>query len=447
MNFGAGFYNDHHFHFGYHIYAAAVLSHFLPSWGRDSVNLERVLLLVRDIANPSDKDPFFPTFRHKDWYLGFSWASGILTIGGGPASGERPAAPLAPGGKPSSGIDATGGRGSGTGLRPYPNGRNQESSSEAVSAYEAVALYGAVIAEIFSLPAARGVEDGQAEGDGRGAIRGSGRDKSKGGREGQPASNNDNSVQDQDQHLSSNQMWRDRRALGLLICDVGRLLVSTELRAADMYWHVRPTTPFFNPALSSALSSPPPLSSPLPPPRIYPDTYQPRVVGMIWSMLVEEQTWFGNEAWKSYGIQLLPVTPISQDRDKRDWLREMIPFFAMSCFEKDKEKVLNLLRGTQNPSPSSPPTPCEQQGWSLLLLTSIAAIGGQDVAWRGALDLPLDAFAGAGGNGHSLTNTLWYISTRPSSPVGIDQTQAEISYEQYVEKVAILLEGNEILVV
>jgi endo-1,3(4)-beta-glucanase len=23
QNFGAGFYNDHHFHFGYHIYAAA----------------------------------------------------------------------------------------------------------------------------------------------------------------------------------------------------------------------------------------------------------------------------------------------------------------------------------------------------------------------------------------------------------------------------------------
>jgi endo-1,3(4)-beta-glucanase len=24
QNYGAGFYNDHHYHFGYHIYAAAV---------------------------------------------------------------------------------------------------------------------------------------------------------------------------------------------------------------------------------------------------------------------------------------------------------------------------------------------------------------------------------------------------------------------------------------
>jgi endoglucanase Acf2 len=45
-----------------------------------------------------------PAFR----YLGFSWASGIVTIGG----------------------------------KPYPNGRNQESASEAIAAYEAVALYG-----------------------------------------------------------------------------------------------------------------------------------------------------------------------------------------------------------------------------------------------------------------------------------------------------------------
>jgi endoglucanase Acf2 len=32
---------------------------------------------------------------------------------------------------------------------PWPNGRNQESSSESISAYEAVALYGQVIAGIY----------------------------------------------------------------------------------------------------------------------------------------------------------------------------------------------------------------------------------------------------------------------------------------------------------
>ena len=109
QNFGAGYYNDHHYHFGYHIYAAAVVAKFDPFWGRKYY--QHVMMLVRDISNPSDDDKYFPTWRHKDWYLGWSWASGIVTIGG----------------------------------KPYPNGRNQESVSEAISAYEAVALYGEVM--------------------------------------------------------------------------------------------------------------------------------------------------------------------------------------------------------------------------------------------------------------------------------------------------------------
>lgn len=98
-----------HFHYGYHIYAAAVVAHFDPEWGR--THFEEVLLLIRDIANPSVKDNFFPTFRHKDWYLGNSWANGIPVIGG----------------------------------QPYLNGRNQESSSEAIAAYEGVALFGSAM--------------------------------------------------------------------------------------------------------------------------------------------------------------------------------------------------------------------------------------------------------------------------------------------------------------
>ena len=30
----AGMYNDHHFHYGYHIYTAAVLARADPAWGR-----------------------------------------------------------------------------------------------------------------------------------------------------------------------------------------------------------------------------------------------------------------------------------------------------------------------------------------------------------------------------------------------------------------------------
>lgn len=52
-------------HFGYHIYAAAILSEFDREWGR--THFEEVLLLIRDIANPSVKDTFFPVFRQKDW--------------------------------------------------------------------------------------------------------------------------------------------------------------------------------------------------------------------------------------------------------------------------------------------------------------------------------------------------------------------------------------------
>lgn len=64
-NFGAGFYNDHHFHYGYFIHAAAVAAHLDPAWGLRYH--EAVLLLIRDIANPSPWDPYFPTWRHKDW--------------------------------------------------------------------------------------------------------------------------------------------------------------------------------------------------------------------------------------------------------------------------------------------------------------------------------------------------------------------------------------------
>jgi endoglucanase Acf2 len=73
------------------------------------------------------------------------------------------------------------------------------------------------------------------------------------------------------------------------IRDMGRLLLATEIRSAKTYWHVQ--QPF-----TSGVT------------RVYPSAYQPKVIGMIWSMLAQEQTWFGNEPWKSYGIQLMPLT-------------------------------------------------------------------------------------------------------------------------------------------
>jgi endo-1,3(4)-beta-glucanase len=61
-----------HFHYGYFIFAAAVVAHFDPEWGRNT--FENVLLLIRCIANPSEDDNAFPLWRHKDWYQGHSWA-------------------------------------------------------------------------------------------------------------------------------------------------------------------------------------------------------------------------------------------------------------------------------------------------------------------------------------------------------------------------------------
>lgn len=81
------------------------MSLFDPMWGREM--FQKVLVLIRCIANPSDNDLYFTMWRHKDWFRGNSWASGIARL--------------------------------------YINGKNQESSSEAIAAYEAIALYGRAV--------------------------------------------------------------------------------------------------------------------------------------------------------------------------------------------------------------------------------------------------------------------------------------------------------------
>lgn len=75
-DFGNTYYNDHHFHYGYHILAAATIAHLDPAWLKD--NKDYVNTLVRDIANPSAKDKHFPMWRSFDWYHGHSWAHGLF---------------------------------------------------------------------------------------------------------------------------------------------------------------------------------------------------------------------------------------------------------------------------------------------------------------------------------------------------------------------------------
>ncbi|KAK3995908.1 glycosyl hydrolase family 81-domain-containing protein [Cladorrhinum sp. PSN332] len=75
-DFGNSYYNDHHFHYGYFIYTAAVIGHLDPSWIPE--NKAWVNMLVRDIANPSTQDQYFPVWRCFDWYHGHSWAHGLF---------------------------------------------------------------------------------------------------------------------------------------------------------------------------------------------------------------------------------------------------------------------------------------------------------------------------------------------------------------------------------
>lgn len=101
QGFGNAVYNDHYFHWGYFIYAAAVIAHFDNSWA--NTYKTRVNDMIRDIANPSMNDPHFTQLRHYDWFEGHSWAAG---------------------------------------LQPNGDGRNQESTSEAVNAWYGINLWG-----------------------------------------------------------------------------------------------------------------------------------------------------------------------------------------------------------------------------------------------------------------------------------------------------------------
>ncbi|KIW94756.1 uncharacterized protein Z519_04733 [Cladophialophora bantiana CBS 173.52] len=80
-DFGNSYYNDHHFHYGYFLHAAAVIGYLDPAWLNQ--NKDYVNALVRDVSNPSFLDQYFPVFRSFDWYHGHSWAKGLFESGDG----------------------------------------------------------------------------------------------------------------------------------------------------------------------------------------------------------------------------------------------------------------------------------------------------------------------------------------------------------------------------
>jgi endoglucanase Acf2/chitodextrinase len=96
--------NDHHFHYGYFVRAAAEVCRFDPTWCGPTAYGPMVELLIRDYAAGRD-DPMFPYLRHFDPANGFSWASGHAN---------------------------------------FALGNNNESTSEAANAYGAIILYGLI---------------------------------------------------------------------------------------------------------------------------------------------------------------------------------------------------------------------------------------------------------------------------------------------------------------
>ncbi|KAL5627289.1 hypothetical protein BROUX41_003442 [Berkeleyomyces rouxiae] len=82
LDFGNSYYNDHHFHYGHFVLAAAIIGSLDPLWltaeRKDWVNA-----LIRDYANPSSADPYFPQWRIYDWYHGHGWAAGLFASNDG----------------------------------------------------------------------------------------------------------------------------------------------------------------------------------------------------------------------------------------------------------------------------------------------------------------------------------------------------------------------------
>lgn len=95
-----------------------------------------------------------------------------------------------------------------------------------------------------------------------------------------------------------------------LVRDAGELLTVTEVKAANRYWHVWNSTTHVN---------------------TYPVGYLQPVVGMLYETMASFQTWFAPEAFVSYGIQLLPLTPIAEARDDPEWASILYPKYDKSC--------------------------------------------------------------------------------------------------------------------
>lgn len=186
QDFGSARYNDHHFHYGYYLYAAAVIARKNPSFLTNNGNqyLNRITDLARDIANPSRTDNYFTLQRYKDWFDGNSWANGLV---------------------------------------PYGGGKNQESSSEAANAWYGLYLLGL-------------------------------------------AAGNDNMKYQ------------------------GAVMLQQEIRAAQKYYHIKNTNPTY--------------------PTIYTNAF--KTITNLYQGYIDAKTFFGAVNYYSNGIQVVPITPVTE---------------------------------------------------------------------------------------------------------------------------------------
>lgn len=116
-DFGFGIYNDHHYHLGYFVYAIAVLAKIDPLWGKRYK--PQAYTLMADYMTLGKKgaksNSNYPRLRCFDLFKLHSWAGG---------------------------------------LTEFADGRNQESTSEAVNAYYSAALLGLAYGDIRLVAAA-----------------------------------------------------------------------------------------------------------------------------------------------------------------------------------------------------------------------------------------------------------------------------------------------------
>jgi endo-1,3(4)-beta-glucanase len=249
--FGQGWYNDHHFHYGYFLYAAAALGKGDPAWLAS--RREAITALARDIANPSEADTSFTRFRNKDWFTGHSWAAGLFEFG---------------------------------------ESRNQESTSEAVNAWYGLYLYGLA-------------------------------------------------AKDPD------------------LTNVGRVLLATELRSAQKYWHIRSGSPIYDEPFASN-----------------------KTVGILWSTKAQYATFFCGAEECIHGIQMIPFTPITEALLEPTWVAEEYPY------------VFGKL------------TPASGESWRGFIYLDHAVIDAA-AAWQQVKTL------GTYDDGNTKSNSLYWVASRP----------------------------------